>query len=103
MKHKKLTITATSLLAALTTKVQAGFFDWEGCTSDDWSDSSNWQVGNGVGVDDTARIFNSDIAGSPDPTPNNTVLKSGDSVSVGKVWLGNQNDGSLESGALTVE
>ena len=103
MKHKKLTITAASLLAALTTQVQAGFFDWEGGTSDDWSDSSNWQGGNGVGVDDTARIFNSDIAGSPDPTPNNTVLKSGDSATVTRVWLGNQNDGSLESGALTVE
>jgi hypothetical protein len=103
MKHKKLTITAASLLAALTTQVQAGFFDWLGGTSDDWSDNSNWQGGNGVGVDDTARIFNSDIAGSPDPTPNNTVLKSGDSASVSQVWLGNQNDGSLESGALTVE
>ena len=103
MKHKKLTITAASLLAVLTTQVQAGFYDWEGGTSDDWSDSSNWQGGNGVGVDDTARIFNSDIAGSPDPTPNNTVLKSGDSATVTRVWLGNQNDGSLESGALTVE
>lgn len=103
MKHKKLTITAASLLAALTTQVQAGFFDWLGGTSNDWSDNTNWQGGSGVGVDDTARIFNSDIAGSPDPTPNNTVLKSGDSSSVSQVWLGNQSDGSLESGALTVE
>ena len=49
---------------------------------------------------DTARIFNSDI--SSDPTPNNTVLKTGDSVSLKRVWVGNSND-TNESGVLTVE
>jgi hypothetical protein len=65
MKHKKLTITAASLLAALTTQVQAGFYDWEGGTSDDWSDSSNWQNGATLGAEDTARIYNSDISSDP--------------------------------------
>ncbi|MEE2987978.1 MAG: hypothetical protein VX372_00210, partial [Verrucomicrobiota bacterium] len=100
MKHKKLSITAASLIAALTTQVQAGFYDWEGTTSDDWSDSSNWQNGATLGVLDTARIFNSDI--SSDPTPNNTVLKTGDSVTLTRVWIGNSNDVN-ESGVLTVE
>ena len=100
MKHKKLTITAASLLAALTTQVQAGFYDWLGGTSDDWSDSSNWQNGATLGAEDTARIHNSDI--SSDPTPNNTVLKSGADVTLTRVWLGNSNDVN-ESGVLTVE
>ena len=100
MKHKKLTITAASLLAALTTQVQAGFYDWEGGTSDDWSDSSNWQNGATLGAEDTARIYNSDI--SSDPTPNNTVLKSGADVTLTRVWIGNSNDVN-ESGVLTVE
>ena len=100
MKHKKLTITAASLLAALTVKVQANFYDWQGGTSDDWSDNSNWQGGNGVGAADTARIYNSDI--SSDPTPNNTVLKTGNSASLTRVWVGHSNDVN-ESGVLTVE
>jgi hypothetical protein len=100
MKHKKITITAAFLLAALTAQVQAGFYDWQGGTSDDWSDNSNWQGGNGVGAADTARIYNSDI--SSDPTPNNTVLKSGSSASLTRVWVGNSNDVN-ESGVLTVE
>jgi hypothetical protein len=99
MKHKKLTITAASLLAALTTQVQADFFDWLGGTSDDWSDNSNWQGGNGV-EGYTARIYNSDI--SSDPTPNNTVLKTGASATLTRVWLGNSQDVN-ESGVLTVE
>ena len=89
MKHKKLTIASASLLAALTTQVQAGFFDWLGGTSDDWSDNSNWQGGNGLVEADTARIYNSDI--SSDPTPNNTALKTG-SVSLNRVCLGNSNE-----------
>ena len=100
MKHKKLIITAASLLAALTTQVQAGFFDWLGGTSDDWSDNSNWQGGNGLVEADTARIYNSDI--SSDPTPNNTVLKSGADVTLTRLWIGNSQDVN-ESGVLTVE
>ena len=100
MKHKKLTITAAFLLAALTAQVQAGFYDWLGGISDDWSDSSNWQNGATLGAEDTARIYNSDI--SSDPTPNNTVLKTGDDVTLTRVWLGNSGD-SNESGVLTVE
>ena len=100
MKHKKLTITAASLLTAFTAQVQAGFYDWQGETSDDWSDNSNWQGGNGVGAADTARIYNSDI--SSDPTPNNTVLKTGNSASLTRVWVGHSNDAN-ESGVLTVE
>ena len=100
MKHKKLTIASAFLLAALTAQVQAGFYDWEGGTSDDWSDSSNWQNGATLGAEDTARIFNSDI--SSDPTPNNTVLKTGADVTLTRVWLGNSGD-SNESGVLTVE
>ena len=100
MKHKKLIITAASLLAALTTQVQAGFYDWLGTTSDDWSDSSNWQNGATLGAEDTARIYNSDI--SSDPTPNNTVLKTGADVTLTRVWIGNSNDVN-ESGVLTVE
>ena len=99
MKHKKLTITAASLLAALTTQVQADFFDWLGETSDDWSDNSNWQGGNGV-EGYTARIYNSDI--SSDPTPNNTVLKTGANATLTRVWIGNSQD-TNESGVLTVE
>ena len=100
MKHKKLTIVAASFLAALTPQMHAGFYDWQGTTSDDWSDSSNWQNGATLGADDTARIYNSDI--SSDPTPNNTVLKSGNSASLTRVWVGNSNDVN-ESGVLTVE
>ena len=100
MKHKKLTIVAASFLAALTPQMHAGFYDWQGTTSDDWSDSSNWQNGATLGAEDTARIYNSDI--SSDPTPNNTVLKSGNSASLTRVWVGNSNDVN-ESGVLTVE
>ena len=100
MKHKKLTIAAASFLAALTPQMHAGFYDWLGTTSDDWSDSSNWQNGATLGAEDTARIYNSDI--SSDPTPNNTVLKSGNSASLTRVWVGNSNDVN-ESGVLTVE
>ena len=101
MKHKKLTIASAFLLAALTPQVQAaGFYDWEGGTSDDWSDSSNWQSGATLGAEDTARIYNSDI--SSDPTPNNTVLKTGADVTLTRVWIGNSNDVN-ESGVLTVE
>jgi len=100
MKHKKLTIASALLLSLLTAQVQAQFYDWEGGTSDDWSDNSNWQGGNGVGEADTARIYNSDI--SSDPTPNNTVLKTGASVTLTRVWIGNSNDVN-ESGVLTVE
>ena len=94
MKHKKLIITAASLLAALTTQVQAGFFDWLGGTSDDWSDNSNWQGGNGVGAADTARIYNTGVTLAP------ASVLSG-SASVTRVWLGNQS--APESGALTVQ
>ena len=94
MKHKKLTITAASLLTAFTAQVQAGFYDWQGGTSSDWSDNSNWQGGNGVGAADTARIYNSGVTMAP------AVTLSG-SASVTRVWLGNQ--GAPESGALTVQ
>jgi hypothetical protein len=100
MKHKKLTITAASLLTAFTAQLQAGFYDWQGGTSSDWSVNSNWQGGNGVGATDTARIYNSDI--SSDPTPNNTVLKTGNSASLSRVWVGHSNDVN-ESGVLTVQ
>ena len=100
MKHKKLTIASAFLLSLLTAQVKAGFYDWLGVTSDDWSDSSNWQNGATLGAEDTARIFNSDI--SSDPTPNNTVLKTGADVTLTRVWLGNSGDAN-ESGVLTVE
>jgi hypothetical protein len=96
MKHKKLTITAASILIAFTAQVQAGFYDWQGGTSSDWSDNTNWQGGNGVGAADTARIYNSGVTMAP------ASVLSG-SASVSQVWLGSQNNGSLESGALTVE
>ena len=94
MKHKKLTITAASLLTAFTAQVQAGFYDWQGGTSSDWSDNSNWQGGNGVGAADTARIYNSGVTMAP------ASVLSG-SASVTRVWLGNQS--APESGALTVQ
>ena len=94
MKHKKLTITAASLLTALTAQLQAGFYDWQGGTSDDWSDNSNWQGGNGVGAADTARIYNTGVTLAP------ASVLSG-SASVTRVWLGNQS--APESGALTVQ
>lgn len=94
MKHKKLTITAASLLTAFTAQVQAGFYDWQGGTSSDWSDNSNWQGGNGVGVDDTARIYNTGVTMAP------ASVLSG-SATVTRVWLGNQS--APESGTLTVE
>ena len=94
MKHKKLTITVASLLAAFTAQVQAGFYDWQGGTSSDWSDNSNWQGGNGVGAADTARIYNTGVTLAP------ASVLSG-SASVTRVWLGNQS--APESGALTVQ
>ena len=100
MKHKKFAFASAFLLAALTSQVQAGFYDWLGTTSDDWSDSSNWQGGIAFVEADTARIWNSDI--SSDPTPNNTVLKSGADVTLTRVWIGNSQDVN-ESGVLTVE
>ena len=100
MKYKKLIIASAFLLALLTAQLQAGFYDWLGSTSDDWSDSSNWQNGATLGAEDTARIYNSDI--SSDPTPNNTVLKTGADVTLTRVWIGNSNDVN-ESGVLTVE
>jgi hypothetical protein len=96
MKHKKLTITAASILTAFTAQVQAGFYDWQGGTSSDWSDNSNWQGGNGVGAADTARIYNTGVTMAP------ASVLSG-SASVSQVWLGSQTSGSLESGALTVQ
>ena len=94
MKHKKLTITAASLLTAFIAQLQAGFYDWQGGTSDDWSDNSNWQGGNGVGAADTARIYNTGVTLAP------ASVLSG-SASVTRVWLGNQS--APESGALTVQ
>lgn len=94
MKHKKLTITVASFLAAFTAQVQAGFYDWQGGTSSDWSDNSNWQGGNGVGAADTARIYNTGVTLAP------ASVLSG-SASVTRVWLGNQS--APESGALTVQ
>ena len=104
MKYKKIAIASAFILAALTPQIQAQeqYKDWLGVTSDDWSDSSNWESGYIPGTDpalDTARIYNSDI--SSDPTPNNTALKTG-SVSLNRVWLGNSNEVN-ESGVLTVE
>tara|TARA_Y100000385_G_scaffold57783_1_gene55468 strand:- start:2124 stop:3293 length:1170 start_codon:yes stop_codon:yes gene_type:complete len=94
MKHKKLTITAASLLTAFTAQLQAGFYDWQGGTSSDWSVNSNWQGGNGVGAADTARIYNTGVTLAP------AAVLSG-SASVTRVWLGNQS--APESGALTVQ
>jgi cytoskeletal protein CcmA (bactofilin family) len=94
MKHKKLTITAASLLTAFTAQLQAGFYDWQGGTSSDWSDNSNWQGGNGVGAADTARIYNTGVTLAP------ASVLSG-SASVERIWLGNQS--APESGALTVQ
>ena len=100
MKHKKLTIASAFLLSLLTAQVHADFYDWLGGTSDDWSDSSNWQNGATLGASDTARIYNS--LTSTDPTAYNTVLKSGADVTLTRVWIGNSQDVN-ESGVLTVE
>ena len=100
MKYRKLAFASAFLTASLTPQLQAQFYDWLGTTSDDWSDSSNWQDGATLGPDDTARIYNSNI--SSDPTPNNTVLKTGANVTLTRVWLGNSSDVN-ESGVLTVE
>ena len=105
MKYKKFAIASAFLLAALTAQLQAQeqFKDWLGVTSTDWVDSSNWESGYVPGTDpamDTARIYNN-TSGS-DSTDYNTVLKTGDSVSLNRVWLGNSNDVN-ESGVLTVE
>jgi len=100
MKNKTLTTAAICLAAVFTTQVQAGFYDWEGGVSDDWMDALNWQNDTIPVAGDTARIFNSDI--SSDPTPNNTVLKTGGNASLETVWIGNSND-VLESGNLTVQ
>ena len=104
MKYSKFAFASALLIASLTPQLhsQEQFKDWLGITSDDWSDSSNWESGYIPGTDpamDTARIYNSDI--SSDPTDYNTALKSG-SVSLKRVWLGNSNDVN-ESGVLTVE
>ena len=103
MKNKKLTTAAILFGVVFTAQLQAQatFRDWEGGVSDDWMDNLNWQDDTiPSGVDATARLYNSDI--SSDPTPNNTVLKSGASASLKNVWIGNSSD-PLESGNLTVE
>ena len=102
MKHKKLTIASAFLLAALTVQLQAAFPDWLGGTSDDWSDNSNWEGGNGVDIADTAEIYHS--TSSSVPTPYNTVLKSGDNAAMNRIWLGRQGDAHVGlDGNLTVE
>ena len=100
MKYRKLACALAFLLASFIPQLQAQFYDWLGTTSNDWSDSSNWQDGATLGASDTARIYNS--LTSSDPTPNNTVLKTGASVTLTRVWLGNSNE-STEFGVLTVE
>ena len=100
MKYTKAAFASAFLIASLAPQLQAQFYDWLGTTSDDWLDSSNWQDGATLGPDDTARIYNSNI--SSDPTPNNTVLKTGANVTLTRVWLGNSNE-ATESGVLTVE
>ena len=94
MKYRKVAFASAFLTASLTPQLQADFVDWLGTTSDDWSDNSNWQNGNGVGVDDTAEIYNSGVTMAP------AAVLSG-SASVNQVWLGNIG-GPSESGALTV-
>ena len=65
MKYTKVAFASAFLISSLTPQLQAGFVDWLGTTSEDWSDNSNWQYGNGVGVDDTAEIFNSGVTMAP--------------------------------------
>ena len=101
MKYKRLTIISSFLLVASIAQLQAAFPDWLGSTSDDWSDNSNWEGGSGVGIADTAEIYHS--TSSSVPTPNNTVLKSGDSATVTRIWLGRQGDYAGLDGNLTVE
>ena len=94
MKYRKLAFASAFLTASLTPQLQAQFYDWLGTTSDDRSDSSNWQDGATLGPDDTARIYNSGVTMAP------AAVLSG-SASVNQVWLGNIG-GPSESGALTV-
>ena len=101
MKHKKLTIASAFLLSALTAQLQAGFINWQGGTSGDWSDNSNWSGENGVGTADTAQIYHS--LTSSEPTPYNTVLSAGNSATVSQIWLGQQGDNAGKDGDLTVE
>ena len=101
MKHKKLTIASAFLLSALTAQLQAGFINWLGGTSNDWSDNSNWSGENGVGTADTVQIYHS--LTSSEPTPYNTVLSAGNSATVSQIWLGQQGDNAGKDGDLTVE
>ena len=101
MKYKKIAFASAFLLAALTAQVQAGFINWLGGTSDDWSDNSNWSGGNGVGTDDTAQIYHS--LTSSEPTPYNTVLSAGNSATLSQIWLGRQGNWPGLDGNLTVE
>ena len=96
MKNKTLTTAAICLTAAFATQVQAAFYDWEGGVSDDWMNNLNWESDTIPVAADTARIYNSGLTMAPP-----SVLSG--SASVSQVWLGSQNNGSLESGALTVE
>jgi len=78
-------------------QAQNTYHDWTGGTSDSWTNVLNWSGGYPTGVDATARIYDS----SPDVL-NNTVLYTGNSASLQRIWLGDNTD-AARSGNLTVQ
>lgn len=97
------------ITAVFSTDLQAGnqYSTWDGAPSDAWTNAANWASGlpddvlnNQPGDTWTARIWND--TGSTPSVPNNTVLHSGNTATLYRVWLG-VNGSALESGNLTIE
>ena len=81
-------------LSAFSLQAQTNFRGWNGSTSTDWNDSTNWDGGVvPAGPDDVAAVRQS--------TNNPTVIGSGSNISLQKMFIGDDVTGSVtvDSGA----
>lgn len=81
-------------LSAFSLQAQTNFRGWNGNTSTDWNDSTNWDGGVvPAGPDDVAAVRQS--------TNNPTVIGSGSNISLQKMFIGDDVTGSVtvDSGA----